>query len=331
MSEKSKNERALEISLLIVTVGLTCLLYQIAGYKMIVLNLFYLPVVLAAFYLGRYRAGVLALFSVIMATIVTAVDMGNFAAYTSPIAIGLSITVWGGALGLTTLLVGTLSDERSSKIVELNEAYVGVVEVLSRYLQSSDARLKDRSKRVSELSHTVAGQMKLSHQEIDDIRVAALLQDMENVEITAKVIRKAVGDLGSESRHSDDAHTFHGTDFLNSLSSVLTGALPLLLTRPDSLDLGTSLDGDSPATDIPFGAKIISTVRAYDDLMNGAKASVMTAQQALEQLRNDVAAEHHPAVLHALEQVVSPQTTQSTTVIAEKPGSEQEVAELAEV
>jgi len=302
--DREENLSLLEIILILITVGLTVILYQVAGYKMIVLNLFYLPVVLAAFYLGRYRASVLALLSVILASVVTAVDLPNFAAITSPVAIGLAVTVWGAVLGLTTLLVGTLSDERTAKISELHDAYVGVVEVLSRYLHSANPRMQDRSRRVAELSQKVAAHMRLSAKEIDDIRVAALLQEMEHLEITAKVIRKAVGDLELKSCDVDQ-NTFHGTDLVHSLGSVLTGALPLLAHQPNSFDIDVALDGSHRASEVPFGAHIIATVRAYDALVNSASVEfVETPARAIERLRNDFLSEHHPAVLHALAQVV---------------------------
>src|SRR3990172_6317736 len=115
MATKAKHAQVvLEIFLVLIVLALICLLYQTAGYKMVVLNLFYLPVVLTAFFLGRYRAGVLALFSVIAASAVSLVDLSGFGSYSSPIIIGLSVTVWGAVLGLTAILVGTLSDERSA-------------------------------------------------------------------------------------------------------------------------------------------------------------------------------------------------------------------------
>ena len=110
---EQKNNRVLESALILVTVGLTCLLMNVVGYKMVVLHLYYLPVVLAAFFLGRYYAGVLALLSVVLASTVIALQIHQLAVMNTPLAIGLSITIWAGTLGLTTILVGTLSDETS--------------------------------------------------------------------------------------------------------------------------------------------------------------------------------------------------------------------------
>ena len=99
--------------------ALTCLVYKTDGYRLVTLNLFFLPVVLAAFFLGRYTAGILAVFCVSTTSIVCVLQLDDFASFTSPLAIGLAVTVWGAILCLTALLVGTLSDERSAQAVEL--------------------------------------------------------------------------------------------------------------------------------------------------------------------------------------------------------------------
>jgi K+-sensing histidine kinase KdpD len=311
MSEKrNEQDHTLEISLVIVTAALTCLLYQVAGMKMVVLNLFYLPIGLAAVFLGRYRAGILAVFSVIGASTVVVLDLGAFAAISSPMVIALSLTIWAAVLGLNALLVGTLSDERTKKITELHDAYVGVVEVLSRYLNNADPRIQDRSQRVAELSHAVAVRMKLSEQECDDVRVAALLQDIENIDITAKVIRKAVGNLKTGEPQESGEHTFHGTDLVCSLGTVLRGALPLLSNHSDQFMSFSAEENNSTAT-VPFGARIIATVRAYDDLRS---QTGMSPGEILCEPPIDV--DHHPAVLDALEKTV---LAEKTSVVVATP------------
>jgi len=304
MSKKQpKPQRFLEIALILISLGLTCLLYQVNGYKMVVLNLFYLPVVLGAFFLGRYRAGILALFCVVSASVVTALDLPGFAAFISPAVIGLALTIWGAVLGLNALLVGTLSDERAERLEELHDAYVGVVEVLSRYLNGADPRLKNRPRRIAELSEQVAARMKLSDEEIDNIRVAALLQDIEHIEVTAKVARRAIGSLGTGKRRAAPAHTFHGSDLVHSLGDVLTGALPLLLDHSENLEPDMGDDSIPEHVDTPFGARIIRTVRSYEALVHDTAGGLGPAE-AIRALKNGLSGDHHPAVIDALEKVL---------------------------
>lgn len=294
----SRSERVLELMLVFITLGLACLLYSTSGIKLMILNLFFLPIVLAGFYLGRYRAGVLALLAVVAASIVVVSDLSRFIIQTDPLTVGVALTLWGATLGLTSLLVGTLCDERDTKALEAHEAHVGVVEVLARYLQSANPQLQHRALRVAQISESVARRMRLSTKEIDDLRVAALLMDMENIEITARVIRKAVDELGESS--AELQRTFNGTELVQSLGSTLKGAFPLLLSQTCASDAV----GDS--TGVPFGARIIRTVRAYVQLTETSwNGGGLSPADAMDELRCDVESEYHPAVLHALEEVVS--------------------------
>jgi response regulator RpfG family c-di-GMP phosphodiesterase len=155
--------------------------------------------------------------------------------------------------------------------------------------------------------------MKLSEQESDDVRVAALLQDIENIEITAKVIRKSVGNLKTGEPQESGEHTFHGTDLVCSLGSVLRGALPLLSNHSDQFMSFSPEESSSTAT-IPFGARIIATVRAYDDLRS---QTGMSPGEILCELPIDVDADHHPAVLHALEKTVLAEKTSAAVATPE--------------
>jgi hypothetical protein len=301
--KRPEQHKFLEIFLIVICVALCCLLYQVGSYRMVVLNLFYLPVVLAAFFLGRYRAGILALLCVVCASVVTALNLSNFAAFTSPLAIGLTLTIWGAVMGINAILVGTLSDESVHKIEELHDAYLGVVEVLVQYLNSADPKLKARAAKISELSQQVAAQMRLSDTEIDNIRVAALLQDIESIEVTARVIRKAVGDLTQSSRKGQLEHTFNGSDLVQSLGSVLTGALPLLVNPRDGLHTDEPDQGHPGPVKHALGTEILRTVRRYMTLLS-QDPCLANPLQTIKVLKNDLEFDHHPAVVYALEQVV---------------------------
>jgi hypothetical protein len=183
------------------------------------------------------------------------------------LAVGLALTIWGEVMGINAILVGTLSDESADRIKELHDAYVGVVAVLARYLNSSDPKVCDRTAKTAQLSRQVAAQMRLSDNEIDDIRVAALLQDIENIEVTARVIRKAVGDLAQPRRKKQLEHTFHGSDLVQSLGSVLTGALPLLGNHGEYPDMSDADAFSRAPAERGFGAQITHTVRAYVTLL----------------------------------------------------------------
>lgn len=300
-----KQERTLEICLVIISIGLATLLFQLRNHNLVVLNLFYLPVALGALFLGRYRAGVLTLFCVVVVLAVSMVKLGSSPSGSSPLVTALALTFWGAVMGLNALLIGTLSDERLANLRDLHDAHVGVVEVLSQYLTSADAELKVRAQRVADLSQRVAIELNLSPQEVDDLRVAALLQDMGNFEVTTKVIRRAVDDLNRDPQRDKGVHTFCGSDFAQSLGRVLSGTLEVMSHQRDPLRLPGELEGRSAAPELPLAAKILYSVRDYARLADEGRSAAgqLDAAGALDELRADVDAHHDPAVLLALERI----------------------------
>ena len=96
--------------------------------------------------------------------------------------------------------------------------------------------------------------MRLSQREIEDICVASRLMDIENIEITSRVIRKAVGTFEDD----NEGHTIAGTELVQSLRKVLKGAFPLVLNQADTEQISEE--------EVPFGARVLHTVRAYDEL-----------------------------------------------------------------
>ena len=313
MTAFKRTERYIfEGMLILVTLGLTLLLFRMGGYKMVVLNLFFLPVVLSGYFLGRTSAGTLALLSVLFATIVTTLGAGGLAAYNTPIMVGLALTVWGATLGLTAILVGTLCDERAKTIEELHAAYVGVVEVLSRYLQSANPKVRAQSLRASELCQSVATELRLPRKQVDDVRVASMLHDLGNVEITTQLFSRAVGTLQANSDKSE-SYTFSGMELVRSLGPVLQGAVPLLISQDEAARDCLELKDEHDVSDIPIGASIIRAVRTFvAQSQDEANVSIDVVRTLVREMRQDVAGAHDTAVLDAMERCLLRESATAT-------------------
>jgi hypothetical protein len=123
------------------------------------------------------------------------------------------------------------------------------------------------------------------------------------VEVTSRVIRKAMGNLETGEAAS---HTFRGADLVQSLGGVLTGAMPLLLNQGDKPEedlLADEVPGGAPTQ---LGINIIRAARALVRLQDDNWGeSVASAEEALVQLRDDPHDQFDPTVLDALEEVVS--------------------------
>jgi HD-GYP domain-containing protein (c-di-GMP phosphodiesterase class II) len=295
-----RDQRILEVMLIVLVIGMTCLVSKMGSYKLVTLNLFFLPVVLAAFFLGRYTSGILAVFCVATMSLVCMLQVNDLAGDASPLATGLAVTIWGAILCLTALLVGTLSDERSAQAVELHEAYVGVVEVLAKYLQGGNSHLNACTSRVVDLSQRIALEMKLSSKHIDDLRVAALMQGFSKIEVTTKVISKAVHSL--EAQRDANDFSFHGTDLVYSLGIVLRGAIPILLGQDEALSAQLPVQ---MTAEPPIGANILSIARAFSVMTMGQPDGNVASAEAIRELRSTRTSAFDMEVLDALERVVN--------------------------
>ncbi len=310
MTAFKRNERHIfEGMLILVILGLTLLLFRMGAYKMVVLNLFFLPVVLSGYFMGRTSAGTLALLSVLLATIVTTLGSGGLAAYNTPVMVALALTVWGATLGLTAILVGTLCDERAKTVEELHAAYVGVVEVLSRYLQSANPSVRAQSLRTTELCQSVATELRLPRKRVDDVRVAAMLYDLGNVEVTTQLFSRAVGTLQAKSDRAQ-SFTFSGTELVRSLGPVLQGAVPLLVGQDEAARECLELKDEHGITDMPIGASIIRSVRTFvAQTQDDVDVSNDLIRRLVQDMRQDVAGTHDASVLDALERCLLHRST----------------------
>jgi hypothetical protein len=302
----TKDRRVFEIMLIVVVLGMVTLFGHLGPHKMVLLHLFFVPIILSGYFLGRGSAGVLALFSVLSVTIVTTLLDAGLGTFNSPLMVALALTIWGAVLGLAAILVGTLCDERAGLVKELHTAYVGVVEVLSKYLQGGNPRVKTRSARVAELSQMVAESLRLPPKQVDDIRVAALLFELGNVEVTTQVISRAFDTLDE----NNQPHTFRGTELVHSLGSVLNSALPLLANQDDALRDYLSREDPLRRGEMPIGARIIRAVRAYyDATADQTDQTPESHEQVINTLREDVLAGYDPHVLDALARITAPSET----------------------
>ncbi len=151
--------------------------------KLALLNLFYLPSIVAGFVLGKRKALLTSIFSITAVIFYLFLNYDNFKP-SSQFVIYINIISWGSFLILCSIVVGHLHEENEKKMVQLKNAYMGILEILSKYLESSDKYTQGHSVRVSHYATELAEAMNLQPHEIENIRVAALLHDIGKVDIS---------------------------------------------------------------------------------------------------------------------------------------------------
>ncbi|OGP73758.1 MAG: hypothetical protein A2V86_01275 [Deltaproteobacteria bacterium RBG_16_49_23] len=271
--------------------------------KSIVLNFYYLPVLASGYFLGR-RLGVLtAVFSILVVVISSLFFPNSFFGNQDFLKSFAQISSWAGFLILASVAVGTLYEQNEHRIRDLKNAYIGILEILSKYLESTDRYTKGHSVRVSELAMEIGVAMELPRAEVENVRVAGLLHDIGKIEVSGDILRKAAA-LTTEERELIDEHTVKGAYLLSSVGSVLKEVVPIVVAHHkffiDSID--------KPEKDIvgmPLGARIVAVADAFDAMTSDRPyRKGMTPREAAEEIIKNSGKQFDPEVVDAFKHVI---------------------------
>lgn len=276
-------------------------------HRMVFLNIFFLPVLVAGFILGRRGALLASLLSVALIVYLAVISPDTFQSrgFTTEsgrVDVILGLIIWGGFLTLAGYVVGTLYEQKERKVQELRRAYIGVLEILTKYLESADRYTKGHSLRVADTATDIAVAMGLSESEIGNIRVAALLHDIGKIEVSTDIINKAAS-LTERERRVLDAHSEQGAQILGSVGTVLQEAIPIVLAHHQYYQDIDSITGDG-RKDIPVGARIIAVADAFDAMVTDRPyRRGKPAWQALEEIERCSDIQFDPEVVRAFRDV----------------------------
>ena len=272
--------------------------------KFIILNFYYLPVLVASYFLGR-RMGVLtAVFSILLVVVCALVLPQRFWDGKEILKGVAQLSSWSGFLILASITVGTLYEQNEQRLKELKNAYIGVLEILSKYLESTDRYTKGHSVRVSELATDIGIAMELPQPQVENIRVAGLLHDIGKIEISGEILSKAA-ELSTEERELMDLHTVKGAYILSAVGGVLKEVVPIVVAHHKYF-AETLEDNNGGIMKIPLGARVIAVADAYDAMTSDRPyRKGMPPWDALQEVVAKTGKQFDPEVVGAFKRVVS--------------------------
>jgi putative nucleotidyltransferase with HDIG domain len=271
--------------------------------KSIVLNFYYLPVLSAGYFLGR-RMGILtAVFSILAVAISALLLPQAFFRGQEFLNSFARLSSWGGFLILASIAVGTLYEQNERRLLDLKNAYIGILEILSKYLESTDRYTKGHSVRVSELAMEIAIAMELPRSEVENIRVAGLLHDIGKIEVSGEILRKAAA-LSSEERELIDEHTVKGAYLLSAVGSVLKEVVPIVVAHHNYFMKANEEPENEPVR-IPLGARVIAVADAFDAMTSDRPyRKGMPPWEALEEILKNAGKQFDPEVVVAFKRIM---------------------------
>lgn len=228
------------------------------------LNFFYIPVLFGAYYFGkRYATQAASLSAIMIITIALFYPDAFEFKGSSELYKWLDIVTWGGFLLITGYCMGVLYEKKEEKTKEVNRTYRGIIEMLSVIIDTADKHTQSHSFRVSVISEMIANHLDCSDEEIENIRIGALLHDIGKLGISAETLNK-IGKLSAGERNELDSHTKIGENVLGSSNSRVVDLLPIILHHHERYD-GSGHNGLS-GKDISLGARIVAVADVYEAL-----------------------------------------------------------------
>jgi putative nucleotidyltransferase with HDIG domain len=269
----------------------------------LIFNFYYLPVLVASYFLGR-RIGILVAILSILDVLICAMLFPNrfFSGILWHNIVRLSS--WSVFLFLASVTVGTLYEQNDRRLSDLKNAYIGIIEILAKYLESTDRYTKGHSIRVSELAMEVAIAMELPRTQVDNIRAAGLLHDIGKIEISTEVLGKAAA-LTSEEKALMDSHAVKGAYLLSSVGSVLKEVVPIVVAHHKYF-MDTIEGSEKDTQKIPLGARIVAVADAFDAMVTDRPyRKGMQPWNAVEEIIAKAGKQFDPEVVSAFKRVIS--------------------------
>jgi len=252
--------------IILIILGILAIAFLV-HYKLAFLNFFFLPVILAAYFLGKDR-GVLVAVLCVLVVFFYLLLLGMVFGPRDTLTLDeiISLTAWAGFLILTGAILGAASEQRQKRLENLNRTYVGLLEILFKYLQFGD-KTKPESVRVAHLAGRIAVTAGLDTRQVENIKSAALLCEIGNLRENIPLFMTMTEFVRKELSRSSllDREKV----MLNSTTSLLNEVKPLV----DGFYLHYVKESDKLTKDlreIPFGSAVIALANIYDKIRTGA-------------------------------------------------------------
>ena len=268
----------------------------------IVLYLFYLPVIVAAWKLRtRHAVGVAGLASVLV--VAYAYFMPKSLVYAgSTSLLWAELAIWAGILMVTAYAVSTLRFRIEDALRSLEHAYVGVLAILSRFIQTIDADTEAHCVRVSAWGVRIAEELQMGRPMVEKIRIAGLLHDVGKVDISVEILRKAAA-LSGDERKNIREHAARGAEMIRPMGGMLADIADAIESHHENYD-GTGYQG-LKGEEIPIVARIIAVADVFDALLSDRPyRKSMGVFNALDNLVVASGSRFDPTIVTALKNII---------------------------
>ncbi|HNY78327.1 MAG: HD-GYP domain-containing protein [Sedimentisphaerales bacterium] len=269
----------------------------------VVLYVFYLPVIVAAWTLRKRHAVSVAILAAVLVA-AFAFFLPESLVYSGSVSLlWAELLIWGGILVVTAYVVSTLRAWTEEAMRSLERAYSGVLAILSKFIETIDADTEAHCVRVAAWSISIARELGLKSASIEELRIAALLHDVGKVNISVGILRKAAA-LSADERQIIQEHTTDGASLVRPIGGMLASIADIIEAHHENYD-GTGnagLKGEA----IPLAARIIAVADVFDALLSDRPyRKSIGVFNALDNIVHSTGSKFDPKAVEALQHIIN--------------------------
>jgi HD-GYP domain-containing protein (c-di-GMP phosphodiesterase class II) len=206
-------------------------------------------------------------------------------------------------------------DKLKIAATENRELFLGSIRMIAAAVDEKDPYTRGHSGRVAKYSTLIGDAMKLNDEDLDTLRISALLHDVGKIGVEDRVLKKP-GKLTDEEFELMKQHTVKGANIMRpvtQLKNMLPG-IELHHERMDGNGYPYGLQGDQ----IPMMARIIAVADTLDAITtNRPYQSAMDLEYALERIQTLSVSKFDATVVAALKSVVQTGQLRLTAALVE--------------
>jgi putative nucleotidyltransferase with HDIG domain len=194
--------------------------------------------------------------------------------------------------------------ERLKESAEENrELFVGSIRMLAAAIDEKDPYTRGHSGRVAKYSTLIGRELGLTPQDLDTLRISALLHDVGKIGVEDRVLKKP-GALTPEEFDLMKQHTVKGANIMRPVSQ-LKNMLPGIELHHEHID-GRGYPYGLTGPQIPLMARIIGVADTLDAMTtNRPYQSAMDLDYALGKIKALMGTKFDPVVVNALDAAVT--------------------------
>ncbi len=184
----------------------------------------------------------------------------------------------------------------------LNNMYLNTVKGFASAIEARDPYTRGHCDRLSGYALALGKELGMTPHELEALRGASLLHDVGKIGIKEEILQKGIA-LSPEEYENMKRHPVIGKQILESIPAM-KDILPLIYHHQERFD-GTGYPDGLAGDDIPFGARIIAVVDAFDAMTsNRPYRKQLPLQKAIDELKKNAGTQFEPLIVEKFVELI---------------------------